>query len=951
MKMEQQLRLKQHRNRWLMTSAVALTLGTMGLTTEVAQADTTPDTPDVTGATTADQSQNRQVSLSTAPDQIAPAPDTQSTPAPDAQPTPTTGADDKSTAQSTPTPAPDKANGTTESLSDTAPAPTKTPDNQTTSGADTTTPEGYIYSTETSRVAPQNLQMARMAAPVADTQTVDDLIPDKNLQQLVLYAIQQTHPEITATNQITADLLSQLTRLDVDSAAGDTKQETDRAFYDAIVNVESLTGLEKATNLQRLVITPEARASRLWGNTSLRGQLKDLTALQALTQLTTLNLGYNQITDEDAKALANLTNLTSLSLMDNNITDLTFLTNLTALTSLNVSQDADNPNKITSLKPLAKLVNLSTLVLDNNNISDLSPLRNIMAIPQLMSLGGNHIFDIMPVLSLNWQPFFDPEQPFYNIGADGQTWTLDQVALNPATQHLSTWSFAYDNLHDFNEFMDSDPQSPATAKGIGAGNWTVWSDLSQPEGTLKLVWDVSRHNDYRQPVAPDGLRFSGTIMVPYTLQAGTGAVTVDFQLDGGVEIAPFVILSGQTGSGLDVLTDASVQQTIAELEDRGFTYEKPVKLSPDLSQTTTDSTVTYNSDAQNITLLFSPLQKIYLVDEAGNAIGQKLVKASGQTGSTWQTAIPTIEGYQYDRVVGPATVTNQQLNGTIGDVNPDIYVYYKASEKPVAMGTVTVHYQDESGHQLLDSKTSSGTVGQRYTTRPQTIAGYQLVTTSANATGIYTATSQDVYYTYHQQEKPVTPVDPDTPEVPTETGTVTVHYQTATGDQLDLTDTLSGPVGQAYTTTAKTIPGYQLITTSGNADGIYSATSQNVYYIYQLQDTQTAGSGDQGQPVTGGDSGKITPNQPAPKPSAVTKQSTKLVAGQGDQIVRSSATPAPAKLATKTVNLTATVKPVAKVSAETLPQTNEQRTTAWWGVALLTVLGGIFGLRRGKREH
>ncbi|MCF7522828.1 hypothetical protein L3X07_04585 [Levilactobacillus brevis] len=42
MKTEQQLRLKQHRNRWLMTSAVALTLGTMGLTTEVAQADTTP---------------------------------------------------------------------------------------------------------------------------------------------------------------------------------------------------------------------------------------------------------------------------------------------------------------------------------------------------------------------------------------------------------------------------------------------------------------------------------------------------------------------------------------------------------------------------------------------------------------------------------------------------------------------------------------------------------------------------------------------------------------------------------------------------------------------------------------------------------------------------------------------------------------------------------------------
>ncbi|MEN2368643.1 MucBP domain-containing protein [Levilactobacillus brevis] len=885
MKTSQQHGIKQHKNRWLMTSAVALTLGTVGLTTEVAQADTTSDTPDVTGQTeAANQSTTNQVKLTTsqpttgsATEQTVPAK------AADNQKNATTNTSTESATAASPTTKstePAAAPKTATTIPATEPETVKSQ-----AGADTTatydeSDAAGVANAKADKTPTQNgLRVARVAVPQATPQTVDDLIPDKNLQQLVLYAIQQTHPEITATNQITADLLSQLTRLDVDSAAGDTKQETDRAFYDAIVNVESLAGLEKATNLQRLVITPEARASRLWGNTSLRGQLKDLTALQALTQLTTLNLGYNQITDEDAKALANLTNLTSLSLMDNNITDLTFLTNLTALTSLNVSQDADNPNKITSLKPLAKLVNLSTLVLDNNNISDLSPLRNITAIPQLMSLGGNHIFDIMPVLSLNWQPFFDPEQPFYNIGADGQTWTLDQVALNPATQHLSTWSFAYDNLHDFNEFMDSDPQSPATAKGIGAGNWTVWSDLSQPEGTLKLVWDVSRHNDYRQPVAPDGLRFSGTIMVPYTLQAGTGAVTVDFQLDGGVEIAPFVILSGQTGSGLDVLTDASVQQTIAELEDRGFTYEKPVKLSPDLSQTTADSTVTYNSDAQNITLLFSPLQKIYLVDEAGNAIGQKLVKESGQTGSTWQTTIPAIDGYQYDRVAGPVTVADQQLNGTIGDVNPDIYVYYKASEKPV------------------------------------------------------------------------TPVDPGNPGTPITTGTVTVHYQTATGDSIDKTDTLSGPVGQAYTTTAKTIPGYQLITTSGNADGIYSATSQDVYYIYQLQDTQTAGSGDQGKPVTGGDSGKITPNQPAPKPSAVTRQPTKLAAGQGDQIVRSSATTATAKLATKTVNLTATARPVAKVTAETLPQTNEQRTTAWWGVALLAVLGGIFGLKRGKREH
>ncbi|WP_214464067.1 hypothetical protein [Levilactobacillus brevis] len=66
MKTSQQHGIKQHKNRWLMTSAVALTLGTVGLTTEVAQADTTSDTPDVTGQTeAANQSTTNQVNLTT----------------------------------------------------------------------------------------------------------------------------------------------------------------------------------------------------------------------------------------------------------------------------------------------------------------------------------------------------------------------------------------------------------------------------------------------------------------------------------------------------------------------------------------------------------------------------------------------------------------------------------------------------------------------------------------------------------------------------------------------------------------------------------------------------------------------------------------------------------------------------------------------------------------------
>lgn len=722
----------------------------------------------------------------------------------------------------------------------------------------------------------QNIQALSLSLPVTSAQSVDDLIPDKNLQQLVLFAIQQDHPEITSTSQITTDLLAGLSKLDTDSNVGDAKQENDQAFYNAVIGVKSLAGLEYATNLQRLVITPEGRASNKWGNTSLRGQLQDLTALQNLRQLTAVNLGYNQISDKDTQVLANLTNLQSLNLSNNNVDDLSFVANLINLTSINFGQQATSAYKITDLTPLAKLTNLTTIMMGYNNISDISALRNITAVPNMMNFNYNHIYDITPVLGLAWQPFIGDE-PFYNISANGQTLTTAPAVLNPQTQTLSTWSFAYDNLYNFNEFMQGDPQSPADSNMIGAGNWSVWHDFTANSGNLTLNWDVSRHNDLTQPAAPNGLNFSGKIIVPYTLQANTGAVTVAFQLDGGVKIAPFIILSGQSGSTQDVLDDAAIQQAIADLEKRGFAYEKPAKYNPTLTATTEESTVTYNEDAQSITLLFNPLQKIYLVDEAGNAVGQKMIKASGKTGTAWQVAIPTIAGYTYDRTEG-GTPSGQELSGTIQNVNDDIYVFYKASENPVT--------------------------------------------------------------------PPVTPVDPGNPGTPVTTGTVTVHYQTEDGRSL-ATTTSTGTIGQPYTTQPRDFTNLKLISTSGNADGVYSAGNQDVYYTYQ-----EIGSSEQ----TGNQAAKPAPAaKPVTTPMPIDLPATP---GKGGQAVKVTAkTPAkvvPVKAPSKTtsIQVAGTMHQAVRTSeqaATTLPQTNEHRTSAWWGVALLMAVGSILGLGLRKR--
>ncbi|WP_164504739.1 MucBP domain-containing protein [Levilactobacillus huananensis] len=857
MKTDQKKARKQYQNRWLLTSAVALTLGTVGFTTEVAHADTSTGTGDSAGQTVSGQEQQQQQAVLRKTSAPVSQSESDPTEAPASDADPSTPKDDTLK---------DEEPGEKTAEDPVEPAKKVTEESSASDQNLETTPKPTEEQQSTGKRA--NTLLRSMPVPEAATPTVDDLIPDKNLQQVVLYAIQQTHPEITSVSQINTDLLGELTKIDLWSNDAKIKQQDDRDFYNAVINIKSLEGLQYAKKLTTLAILPDATASKNFGKVGQHGQLSDISALKGLTQLTNLNLSWNQITDADTPALADLTNLTSLNLSYNDITDLSFMSKLTALNTINFSQPKDSTYKVTSLKPLAKLVKLSNISFSYNNISDLSPLRNITADPGFMTFTGNHIFDITPLLGLNWQPFLGSIS--YMISAGGQTWTSDQVVLNPNTTKLSMWSFAYDNLYNFNEFMDGDVsniltglQSTGKASSIGASRWWTWHNLTTgPDGTgyLYANWDSSRHSDLSEPEAPNGMTFNGTVTVPYTLDASVGAVTVAYQLDGGVKIAPFTILSGKTGSTLDVLNDPAIQKAIADLEDRGFAYEKPVKYVPNLTATSESSSVTYDGDAQNITLLFSPLQKIYLVDENGNAIGDKVIKESGKTNTVWNVTLPKIDGYDFDRVEGDGTLTDQNLSGTIQDINHDIYVYYKANGKPV------------------------------------------------------------------------TPVDPGQPVTD---GTVTVHYQTAAGKQLAPDDTLTGTVGQAYTTTPKKINGYKLVTASANANGVYTSASQDVIYTYQAVEN-------------GGKPAVVAPT----KPTKPTKPAKPAAGGQADKVTGQTVTK-PGSHGGQAVQLT-TGNNQAKspaTQATTLPQTNDRQVSSWWGLALLAVIGSLFGFKRSKRSR
>jgi internalin A len=121
-------------------------------------------------------------------------------------------------------------------------------------------------------------------------------------------------------------------------------------------------------------------------------EITDISFLGWLTNLTTLVLTINEITD--ISFLGWLTNLTELNLGSNQITDISFLGWLTNLTTLNLDS-----NQITDISFLGWLTNLTTLTLYNNQITDISSLGWLTSLTELY-LGSNQITDISSLSSL-----------------------------------------------------------------------------------------------------------------------------------------------------------------------------------------------------------------------------------------------------------------------------------------------------------------------------------------------------------------------------------------------------------------------------------------------------------------------------------------------------------------------------------------------------------------------
>ena len=163
--------------------------------------------------------------------------------------------------------------------------------------------------------------------------------------------------------------------------------------------IKDLTGLEKAINMVRIVVTTNKREEykiesieplrnlpKLNAISLKNNKITNLEPLSGMNQLYSLNFMNNKI--ENIEPLRGNVDLNYLYLDSNKINNIEVLSGLTTLKKLSLSR-----NKIENIEPIRRLTNLIAVDLSENKIENIEPLNGLTSLTYL-SLFGNKIVNI-----------------------------------------------------------------------------------------------------------------------------------------------------------------------------------------------------------------------------------------------------------------------------------------------------------------------------------------------------------------------------------------------------------------------------------------------------------------------------------------------------------------------------------------------------------------------------
>ncbi|MBC2167424.1 hypothetical protein HCB26_12660 [Listeria booriae] len=211
------------------------------------------------------------------------------------------------------------------------------------------------------------------------------------------------------------------------------------------------------------------------------------------------------------------------------------------------------------------------------------------------------------------------------------------------------------------------------------------------------------------------------------------------------------------------------------------------------------------------------------VDEKGDILAPE-ERLTGVLGEAYAAQAKTIDDYQ---------LTEEPVNrvGTFSTEAQTVTFVYTKEAIPASQA-VTVRHLDTEGKVVAPEEVLTGALGDTYEAKAKAIAGYQLVTTSANQTGTFGTEAQTVTFIYAQETAP--PMAQP----------VTVQYVDDQGQALTQEEILTGAFGAPYQAEAKTISGYQLTSLPSNHTGTFQAVAQTVRFVYTKQSLPVV------QPVT-----------------------------------------------------------------------------------------------------
>ncbi|EAC2321013.1 TPA_asm: internalin [Listeria monocytogenes] len=655
------------------------------------------------------------------------------------------------------------------------------------------------------------------------TQSFNDWFPDDNFASEVAAAF-----EMQATDTISEEQLATLTSLDCHNSS-----------------ITDMTGIEKLTGLTKLICTSNnittLDLSKNTNLTYLECNSNKLTNLDVtpLTKLTYLNCDTNKLTKLDVSQNPLLTylNCARNTLTEIDVSHNTQLTELDChlnkkITKLDVTPQTQlttldcSFNKITELDVSQNKL-LNRLNCDTNNLTKLDLNQNIQL--TFLDCSSNKLteIDVTPLTQLTYFDCGINPLTELDVSTLSKLTTLECIQTDlleiDLTHNTQLTNFKAEGCRKIKDLDVTHNTQLYSLDCQGAGITEL--DLSQ---NPKLVYLYLNNTELTKlDVSPNTklkkLFCENTHVQDFSSMRNIAALNNNLYAEGQTITMPkeTLINNSLTIAVSPDLLDQFGNPMNIEPGDGGV-YDQATNTITWENLSTDNPAVTYTFTSANgaivgtVTTPFEAPQPIkgedvtvHYLDDKGEKLADDEV-LSGNLDDPYTSSAKDIPDYTLtttpDNATGTFTTTSQSVT----------YVYTK---NIVAAEPVTVNYVDDTGKTLAPSETLNGNVGDTYNATAKQIDGYTLSAEPTNTTGQFTSSAQTVNYIYTKNPAP-------------EKGVVEIHYVDEDNKQLNSTTEISGTIGDNYTTEPKTIEGYTLTTTPGNATGTFTTGSQTVTYVY-----------------------------------------------------------------------------------------------------------------------